>query len=164
MTDRMTPTQRHLCMASIKGKNTKPEMIVRKFLFSHGFRYRIHVKKLPGCPDIVLRKYKTAIFVDGCFWHGHDECRFSQSPKTNPDFWRHKIELNKARDYRVNVELQLLGWKVIRIWECGLKNREIREQTLNSLLHYIATPSYSSQSQESLIAAENTVPYGTDSK
>lgn len=160
MTDCMTPEQRHRCMAAIKGKNTRPELVVRKFLFAKGFRYRIHVNKLPGRPDIVLKKYKTAIFIDGCFWHGHKECRLSQPPKSNSDFWRHKIDLNKARDYRVNVELGLLGWKVIRIWECGLKGKELREQTLNSLVGYI-TGAYSSiEHHVTAIAAESDAEYG----
>lgn len=163
MTDSMTPEQRHRCMAAIKGTNTRPEIIVRKFLFSKGLRFRIHVKSLPGCPDIVLKKYKTIVFIDGCFWHGHDDCRLSQRPKTNPDFWRHKIELNKARDYRVNVELQLLGWKVIRIWECGLRNKQMRETTLKSLLFYIKNYHTPQSDEMHLIAAENSAPYGDTS-
>ena len=88
----MTPEQRHRCMAAIKGKDTKPELIVRKYLFSRGLRFRIQVRKLPGRPDIVLRKYRTVIFVDGCFWHGHEGCRYFRLPKSNVDFWRAKIE------------------------------------------------------------------------
>ena len=92
-----------------KGKDTKPEMIVRRFLFSKGLRYRVNNRKLPGSPDIVLRKYRTVIFIDGCFWHGHKDCRHFHMPKSNTDFWRHKINMNMARDYRANVELRLLG-------------------------------------------------------
>lgn len=98
MADVMTPEQRHRCMAAVKGRDTKPEMLVRKFLFSKGLRYRVNNRRLPGSPDIVLKKYKTAIFIDGCFWHGHDGCRYYRLPKTNTDYWRHKIAMNIARD------------------------------------------------------------------
>ena len=94
----MTPEQRHFCMASIRGKNTRPEILVRKYLFAHGYRFRIHVKKLPGTPDIVLLKYRTVIFVNGCFWHGHRNCTFYSKPKSNVDFWEQKIERNIKRD------------------------------------------------------------------
>lgn len=87
MTDVMTPYERSRCMAAIKGRNTKPEMLVRKFLFAKGLRYRVNSRKLPGSPDIVFRKYKTVVFVDGCFWHGHQDCRLSRLPKSNIDFW-----------------------------------------------------------------------------
>ena len=121
MADVLTSEQRSRCMAAIKGKDTKPEMIVRKYLFSRGLRYRLHVKKLPGSPDIVLPKYKTVIFVDGCFWHGHEGCRHYRLPKTNTDFWRTKIERNISRDIRTEAELTLLGWSVIRVWECEVR-------------------------------------------
>lgn len=94
-------------MAAIKGKDTKPEMIVRKYLFSRGLRYRVDNRKLPGSPDIVLKKYKTVVFVDGCFWHGHEGCKYFRLPKSNVDFWRHKIVMNIARDYANNVDLKL---------------------------------------------------------
>lgn len=90
----MTPEQRHRCMAAIKGKDTKPEIIVRKYLFSRGLRYRINNRKLPGSPDIVLKKYRTVVFIDGCFWHGHEGCKYFRLPKSNVDFWRHKIAMN----------------------------------------------------------------------
>ena len=108
-------------MSQIKGKNTKPEETVRKYLFSNGFRYRKNVKKLPGCPDIVLPKYKTVIFVNGCFWHGHDGCKYFVWPKSNPDFWKEKIEANIARDKQKTETLMSQGWKVIVVWECELK-------------------------------------------
>ena len=132
MTDKMTPEQRHHCMSRIRAKNTRPELIVRKYLFSRGFRYRLYNKRLPGKPDIIMRKYKTVVFVNGCFWHGHEGCRFFRLPDTNPDFWRHKIELNQARDLRERVDLRNLGWHVIQIWECQLKPKE-REGTLKAL-------------------------------
>lgn len=106
-------------MAAIKGKDTKPEMIVRKYLFSRGLRFRIHVRKLIGNPDIVLPKYKTVIFVDGCFWHGHEGCKYFRLPKSNAEYWETKIERNIARDIRNEAELKAQGWRVIRVWECG---------------------------------------------
>ena len=112
----MTPEERSRCMAAIKGKDTKPEMIVRKYLFSRGLRYRVNNRKLPGSPDIVLRKYKTVIFVDGCFWHGHEGCKYFRLPKSNVYFWKHKIAMNIARDYANTVDLKLAGWRVIRIF------------------------------------------------
>ena len=133
MTDIMTPRQRSRCMAAVKGKDTKPEMIVRKYLFSRGLRYRLHDRKLPGSPDIVLKKYKTVIFIDGCFWHGHEGCRFFRMPKSNEFYWDHKIRHNKARDVASEYVLQTQGWRVIRIWECEIKNVAGREETLESL-------------------------------
>lgn len=128
----MTPEQRHKCMARIRSKNTKPEIMVRKYLFARGFRYRKNVRRLPGTPDIVLRKYRTVIFVNGCFWHGHEGCRYSHLPKSNVEFWRNKIERNKKRDLRERVELRRMGWHVIQVWECQLKPKE-REMTLRSI-------------------------------
>jgi DNA mismatch endonuclease, patch repair protein len=108
------PAVRSYNMRQIKGKNTKPEMVVRKFLFSKGYRYRLHVKTLPGKPDIVLPKYKTVIFVHGCFWHGHEGCKYFVVPKTRTDFWLNKINTNR-------IFLKKAGWKIIIIWECELK-------------------------------------------
>lgn len=119
-------------MSCIKGKNTRPEEIVRKYLFSQGFRYRKNDKRLPGTPDIVLPKYKTVIFVNGCFWHGHDGCRYFVIPKTNTEFWTKKIETNRNRDIRKINDIQILGWKVIVVWECQLK-KEKADITLNNL-------------------------------
>lgn len=137
MADVMTPEQRSRCMAAIKGKDTKPEMIVRKYLFSRGLRYRVNDRKLPGSPDIVLRKYKTVVFIDGCFWHGHEGCRYYRLPKTNTDFWKHKIYMNMARDYAANVDLELVGWRVIRVWECDIRTKAKREATLERLYRII---------------------------
>ncbi len=119
-------------MAAIHSANTKPEMIVRKFLFSHGYRYRINSRRLPGHPDIVLLKYRTCIFVNGCFWHGHENCKYYKTPKTNVEFWTKKIARNKKRDQETNEKLSLMGWDTIIIWECQLKPF-CREQTLTSL-------------------------------
>ena len=120
-------------MSRIKGKNTKPEEIVRKYLFSKGFRYRKNDKKLPGTPDIVLPKYKTVIFVNGCFWHGHKDCRYFVIPKTNTDFWLNKINTNIERDKRKQEALKELGWNVVVVWECELKSK-LAEQTLSDLI------------------------------
>lgn len=128
----MTKEQRHRCMASIRGKDTKPELLVRKFLFARGFRYRLNHPRLPGHPDIVMRKYRTVIFVNGCFWHGHDGCSCFVLPKTNTDFWRAKIERNKTRDVEEQRRLAAMGWHCITIWECQLKPA-LRQQTLESL-------------------------------
>ena len=108
-------------MSCIKGKNTKPEEIVRKYLFSQGFRYRKNDKRLPGTPDIVLPKHKTVIFVNGCFWHGHQGCRYFVVPKTNTEFWMNKIDTNRIRDQKKMSELETMGWKVIVTWECELQ-------------------------------------------
>jgi DNA mismatch endonuclease, patch repair protein len=108
-------------MSQIKNKNTKPEILVRKFLFSKGFRYRINDKKLPGKPDLVLPKFKSVILIHGCFWHAHSNCKYFKMPKTNRDFWENKILINTLRDARVKNELGELGWKVFILWECELK-------------------------------------------
>lgn len=137
MADRMTPEQRRRCMAAVKSRNTRPEMTVRRFLFAKGLRYRLCNPRLPGSPDIVLAKYKTVIFIDGCFWHGHEGCRYFRMPQSNTDFWRHKINMNIARDYRANVELRLRGWRVIRLWECEIKDRHTSPALLDSLYRTI---------------------------
>jgi len=123
-------------MSQIKGKNTKPEMLVRRFLFSKGFRYRLHVKDLPGKPDLVLPKYKTVIFINGCFWHGHEGCRYFVLPKTRAEWWLKKINDTKLRDEKSKLELEKLGWKVIVIWECELKKNNL-SVTLSSLISEI---------------------------
>ena len=109
-------------MSAIKSKNTKPEIIVRKFLHSKGYRFRIHRKDLPGCPDIVLPKYKTVIFVNGCFWHRHQGCKYKTTPKTRKDFWENKFNENIKRDKNNFKELKNLNWKVLVIWECELNS------------------------------------------
>ena len=182
MTDTMTPEQRHRCMSHIRSKATKPELLVRRWLWSHGYRYRLNVKSVPGKPDIVLRPYRTAIFVNGCFWHGHgvrleaaqieniklkiensDCCKI---PQTNRDFWVTKILHNQERDLRNYRLLQDNGWQVIVVWECRLKpdkiERTMREvelllnTNLLSLYKYKHKPiPYSTDEDESLpMAAE----------
>lgn len=130
--DTLSHGQRHKNMAAIHSANTKPEIIVRKYLFSHGFRYRLNHKRMPGHPDIVLRKYRTCIFINGCFWHGHEECRYFRMPKSNTEFWTAKINRNIQRDKRVQKELAAMGWHCITVWECELKPQR-REKMLESL-------------------------------
>ena len=132
MADRMTKEQRHKCMSRIKSKDTKPELIVRRYLHAHGYRYRINVKHLPGTPDLVLRKYRTVIFINGCFWHGHEECRYFIMPKSNTPFWENKIARNRQRDIEKRIQLRRLGWHTIIIWECELKPKN-RNATLLAL-------------------------------
>ena len=124
MADNHSKEVRSMNMSHIRSKNSKPEELVRKYLFSKGFRYRKNVKTLPGCPDIVLPKYKTVIFVNGCFWHKHDCPRFVW-PSTNEEYWRPKIMGNVERDKRNFAELQQLGWTVLTVWECELKKKVI---------------------------------------
>lgn len=124
-------------MSQIKGKNTKPEMLVRKFLHAQGFRYKLHDKKLPGKPDLVLPKYKTLIFIHGCFWHGHEGCRYYVVPKTRTDWWVNKININKANDTKAIKALKKDGWKIITLWECDLKRAKI-EKTLSKLLQRLS--------------------------
>lgn len=121
--DHLTHEQRHSLMSSIHSKNTKPEIKVRHELFGRGFRYRVNVKSLPGSPDIVLAKYRTAIFVNGCFWHGHQGCKYYTAPSTNADFWIDKIEKNRDRDNLNTQRLESLSWNVITIWECEIASK-----------------------------------------
>lgn len=133
MSDIFSLQKRSDIMSKIGGKNTKPEILVRKFLFSKGFRYRINVKTLPGKPDIVLPKYKTVIFVNGCFWHGHN-CKRGKLPSSNTDFWKEKISNNKSRDDKNFDLLAKLGWKVIIIWQCEISKIDDKIKTLNKLI------------------------------
>ena len=120
----MTSEARSRNMAAIKSKNTKPEIEVRKILHEMGYRFRLHRKDLPGNPDIVLPKYKTAIFVNGCFWHQHEGCKYACLPKTKTDFWKKKLEGNKQRDKVKQSQLNELGWKIINVWECEIKDKK----------------------------------------
>ena len=122
-------------MATVKNRNTKPEIQVRKALFSRGFRYRINDKSFPGSPDIVLPKYHTAIFVHGCYWHGHTNCKKAINPSTNKKFWNAKIEKNRLRDQKAQQVLLQMGWKVIVLWECELRNKKSFELSLNKLIN-----------------------------
>lgn len=133
MADVHSKAQRSYNMSRIRSTNTKPEMLVRKFLFAQGCRYKLHDATLPGKPDIVLPKYKTVIFVHGCFWHGHNNCRYYKVPQTRTDWWLNKIGRNKSNDAAVVKALKKEGWKIITLWECDLKPAKI-EKILNSLL------------------------------
>src|SRR5215831_12420477 len=124
-------------MSQIKGKNTKPEMLVRRFLHAQGFRYKLHDKTLPGKPDIVLPKYKTVIFIHGCFWHGHEGCRYFVVPKTRTDWWLNKINSNIANDKKAIAALKKEGWKIITLWECDLKPTKL-DKSLSLLLQRLS--------------------------
>lgn len=148
MSDVHTPEQRHKNMAAIHSSSTKPELKLRRALWSLGFRYRINEKDLPGKPDIVLPKFRTVVFVHGCFWHGHKGCKYYTVPKTNTEFWTAKVTRNQQRDQEVWRQLEAKGWAVIIVWECELKKYRF-EDTVNSVAteivrngeayHYIQT-------------------------
>ncbi|MGN1189885.1 MAG: very short patch repair endonuclease [Candidatus Ornithospirochaeta sp.] len=129
--DVLTKEERRHTMQAIKGKNTKPEMIVRSYLFKKGLRYRVNVKKLPGTPDIVLKKWRCVVFVNGCFWHGHNGCFIL--PQTNTEFWKNKIERNINRDRENIHKLEAMGWRVIVVWECEIRKKERRKERLDEL-------------------------------
>lgn len=135
MADVHSPGVRSYNMSRIRGKDTKPEEKVRKYLFSKGFRYRKNVANLPGKPDIVLPKYKACIFVNGCFWHGHEGCKYFVWPKSNAEFWEKKITENIERDHRQQNELRSMGWNVIVVWECDINHRF--ENTMARLIKQI---------------------------
>ena len=175
--DSLSPQQRHANMAAIHGKDTKPEMVVRRWLWGHGYRYRLNHPRLPGKPDVVLRKYRTCIFVNGCFWHGHhvqlqtaqidngqlimDNSECCKIPKTNRAFWVEKIRRNQERDKKVQKKLAEMGWHSITVWECELKPG-VRERTLQSLCYTLegiflqdhSIRRYELPPQESQMAAE----------
>ena len=168
MADTMTPLQRHHCMSRIRGRDTRPELVVRHHLWHHGYRYRVCDRRLPGRPDIVLRKWHTVIFVHGCFWHGHD-CGAFRLPSTNTQFWRDKVTRNRARDAAVATALQHMGFNVITIWECQLKpaaRRATLESLLVTLSHIVIEQTSSLPAHESEVpaamAAEDEVPYGKE--
>lgn len=184
MTDKMTPEQRHRCMSHIRSRDTKPELLVRRWLWSHGYRYRLNVKSVPGKPDIVMRPYRTAIFVNGCFWHGHHvmadgrgekddvavNSKCCKIPQSNRAFWVEKIRRNQERDQRNYDQLIVNGWHVIVIWECQLKpaliDHTMREVELqlnkNMLARYRKQQSFSYLSEEETVlpmAAEESSDY-----
>ncbi|MCR4828727.1 MAG: very short patch repair endonuclease [Bacteroidales bacterium] len=181
MTDRMTAEQRHRCMSHIHSKGTKPEMAVRRWLWGHGYRYRLNVRSVPGSPDIVMRRYRTAIFVNGCFWHGHRvtgdatgalvNSHCCKIPQTNRPFWEAKIKRNRERDERNYRELQEHGWQVIVVWECQLKPAEQLERTMRevevllnegllAIYKHPARPYGEKQDSPLPKAAEETTSYG----
>lgn len=134
--DKHSKEVRSYNMSQIRSTNSKPEIMVRKYLFSKGLRYRKNVKTLPGKPDIVLPKYKTIVFVNGCFWHGHKNCKYFVMPKSNIEFWNEKISRNISRDEEIHRKLSAAGWNVIVVWECELK-KDKRENTLEYLYYNI---------------------------
>ena len=134
MADKFTKEKRSSIMSHIGGKETKPEVMVRKFIFSKGLRYKKNDKQLPGTPDIVLPKYRTVVFIHGCFWHGHKGCRKSELPDTGRDFWGRKISENMTRDQRNIDELEERGWRVIVVWQCEINNSKKREKRIESLI------------------------------
>ena len=135
MADRISPEHRSWNMSRIKGKDTKIEVMVRQYLFHYGFRFRKNDKRYPGKPDVILPKYKTAIFVHGCFWHRHEGCKLATTPKTRTEFWMDKFAKNVANDKKHYEELQKMGWNVIVIWECELENDF--EETMQKIMHNI---------------------------
>ena len=169
MSDVHTPQQRHANMVAIRAKDTKPEVLVRKYLWHHGFRYRLNHSRLPGKPDIVLRKYRTCIFVNGCFWHGHEGCKYYTIPKTNTEFWVDKVNRNRERDINVQHQLAKMGWHCITLCECELKATR-RDSTLEALVYTLnkiflqdhSTRNYGlSEDDKMLMAAENSdIAYG----
>lgn len=136
MADVHSKEVRSFNMSKIRGRNTKPEILVRQFLFSKGLRYRLHDKRLPGKPDILLPRYKIAVFIHGCFWHGHESCKYYVVPKTRTDWWLAKINRNVANDKKNKTLLTNAGWHVVEVWECDLKPASI-DYTLNALLNMI---------------------------
>ena len=136
MFDNKSKESRSYNMSCIKSRNTKPEQLVRSFLFSKGLRFRKNDKRYPGHPDVVLPKYHAVVFVNGCFWHGHEGCRYYSHPKTNEEFWKEKILRNKERDWTQYQQLIDMGWRVIVVWECELK-KERRDARLEELYHDI---------------------------
>ena len=134
-------------MAGIRGSNTMPEMKVRKLLHSHGFRYRLHLRQLPGRPDVVLPRYRLCLFIHGCFWHRHPGCPYATNPKSREDFWRAKFEQNVKRDIRNRNELLQQGWRVFELWECGIRRPEAEIQWLLKAVpdceqRYISWPAF----------------------
>lgn len=138
MADSLNQAARSAVMARIRGKNTRPEMIVRKLVFAAGFRYRLHVRKLPGSPDLVFSSRKKAIFVHGCFWHLHDGCASSRIPKSRVDFWSNKLNGNRARDARNQEALIQAGWEVMVVWECELSDTTLLEARLRRFLEPVS--------------------------
>lgn len=152
-------------MSRIRSKNTKPEMLVRRYLYANGFRYRVNVRTLPGTPDIVLKKFRTVIFIHGCFWHSHS-CQQGRLPQSNVDFWIRKLTRNKERDSDVREKLRQLGWKTMIVWECQLKPA-VRQQTLQEVVYLLNKANldnlhkrYQLPEETMSIAAEEPPKYG----
>ena len=168
MPDKMTPEQRHLCMSHIHSRDTKPELKVRKWLWDHGYRYRLNVKGVPGKPDIVMRHYRTVIFVNGCFWHGHEDCGKFKIPQTNVEFWEAKIKRNKERDKQNYQILQDNGWQVLVLWECQLSKKQFETtmQQVEVQLHsyYLATISHNHMVKDYIRIDEDDIPMAAEAE
>ena len=166
MTDHFTPTQRRLVMSHIRSRNTKPELKVRKWLWSHGYRYRLNVKGVPGRPDIVMRRYRTAIFVNGCFWHGHEGCEKFKMPKTNVEFWEAKIRRNRERDCQNYQILKENGWQVLVLWECELtkKSFEATMQKVEVMLHDYCLKTISPKVKEYIRVDEDAIQMAAEAE
>jgi DNA mismatch endonuclease, patch repair protein len=134
MADVFSPEKRSAIMSRVTGRNTKPEIVVRKIVHSLGFRFRLHRKDLPGKPDLVLPRHRKIIFVNGCFWHGHSKCRRSKLPSSNIEFWRAKIARNKSRDLEVTRSLREIGWEILVVWQCEIVQRDHLLSKLHSFL------------------------------
>jgi DNA mismatch endonuclease, patch repair protein len=139
MADNLTTQQRKYAMSRVRGQNTKPEKMVRSLLHRLGFRFRKNVKNLPGKPDVVLPKYRTAIFVNGCFWHGHENCKRATIPNTRREFWEQKISSNSSRDKKATELLQQSGWRVVTIWQCQLRNQRESEDLVRKIVTLLTT-------------------------
>lgn len=138
MADRLSPERRSALMARIKSKDTVPEKIVRFWLHRHGYRFRLHRKDLPGCPDIVLPKYRTVVFVHGCFWHRHEDCKRTSMPEDNREFWEAKFARTVKRDRQAQDALSASGWRVFVVWECEIRTMALRKENLSRLVSQIA--------------------------
>lgn len=139
--DNLSKIDRSRLMSKIANKDNRLEISVRKFLFANGFRYRKNVRSLPGSPDIVLPRYRTVIFVHGCFWHGHEDCDRARLPVTRGEFWRQKIEVNKERDRRAESQLIEMGWKILKVWRCEQTSKVLRDKRFARLIKQIKTNS-----------------------
>ena len=172
--DIWSKNKRSECMSKIRSKNTKPELTLRKALFARGFRYRLYVPNMPGKPDIVLPKYKTIIFLHGCFWHGHESCKYACIPKTNTEFWVGKISSNAERDKSNIEQLMTLGWNIITVWECEIRHKykndltllidSLEEKIRKNIPHKIFVKLYEEHKNEILMVAEDIVEYQRVSK
>lgn len=166
MVDHLSSTQRHLCMSHIHSRDTKPELKVRKWLWSRSYRYRLNVKGVPGKPDIVMRRYRTAIFVNGCFWHGHEGCEKFKMPKTNVEFWEAKIRRNRERDCQNYQILKENGWQVLVLWECELtkKSFEATMQKVEVMLHDYCLKTISPKVKEYIRVDEDAIQMAAEAE
>lgn len=159
MAEKKEPLTRSQMMARIRSADTKPELVLRKALHAIGYRFRLHVRSLPGCPDIVMRKYRCAIFVHGCFWHGHDGCRNFRIPKTRPEFWSAKIRSNRDRDRRSVEALLGAGWRVLVVWECATRSFQV-DNLVNIIAEWLQSPETSAELSSGGLSNYRTVRSG----